>query len=151
MSAPHFRTTIRVAFVTALLAAGTAAADQVLDSPVDARTRFPALTVEDLGETQELVGLARGVNATVRRTLMLEVTAEVSQLAGYADARNALLAEVEAVIAALVIPGVKSIKPAGYAADPPVGAATNCAAGRQRFNVTYLTKQGTPGTPLGVA
>jgi hypothetical protein len=147
VSALHFRTTIRQAVVAALRAADTLAGPRVHDTPTDPRTQFPALVVEDIGEQHQVLS-GRGTTATVRRTLMLEVTAEIQQVPAFAAARDDLLAQVETALAAFTLPGVDNLQPAGYAADPPTGMGERpMAQGRQRFQLTYFTKQGSPASP----
>lgn len=145
----HHRHVIREAVVALLIAAGTSAGARVYDTPTDPRRAFPALTVEDLGEQQQNLTTARGPGATVRRTLVLEVAAEVQQTTGYARDRDQLLADVETAMAGADISGVQLIKPAGYAPDTVPGLERPIAVGRQRFEITYLTTQGAPDTPMG--
>ena len=145
----HHRHVIRAAVVAVLIAADTSACARVYDTPTDPRRTFPALTVEDMGEQQQVLSTARGPGATLRRTLVLEIAAEVQQTTGYAQERDQLLADVEIAMAGAVISGVQIIKPTGYAPDTVPGMERPIAIGRQRFEITYLTTQGTPGTPMG--
>ena len=146
----HARQTIRDAVVAALKAAGTLASTRVYATVYDPRTTFPALCVEDGGEDQAVVTHyhAGRVNRRIDRTLTLVVTAEVQQLANYATTRDSLLAQVEVVLANLVITGIKDIAPAGYRPDLSVAADLPITIGAQRFTLTYTTTQGAPGTPL---
>jgi hypothetical protein len=143
----HFRSTVRTAVVALLAGAGTAAGARVFDTPTDPRATFPALVVEDVGEQQQRLS-GRGSSATVRRTLLLEVTAEVQQNTGYARMRDELIAQVETALAAASIPGVQDLVPAGYAPDAVLGGERPIALGRQRFALTYITPQGAPAAPF---
>jgi hypothetical protein len=142
----HQRHVIREAIVALLAAAGTTASTRVYDTPSDPRTVFPALVVEDDGESQQVTSTMGGgvAGRMVERTLLLVVNAEVQQIANYARARDQLLAAVEAALAGSAIAGVKSITPAGYQADSSYQGERPIALGRQRFDVTYLTTQGNP-------
>jgi hypothetical protein len=142
----HQRHVIREAVVALLAAGGTAAGARVYDTPTDARAAFPALVVEDLGEQQQVIA-GRGAGASLRRTLLLEVAAELQQVSAYARARDQLIADVEALMAAAVIPGVQNIVPQGYGVDTGVGERP-IAIGRQRFALTYITPQGSPALPV---
>lgn len=144
----HQRHLIREAIVALLASAGTAASTRVYDTPADPRTAFPALVVEDDGEDQQVTsGFGGLANRIVERQLRIIVTAEVQQVSTYARARDQLLADVEAALAASSIAGVKSITPAGYMPDLGTTGERPIAVGRQRFDVTYLTPQGSPATP----
>ncbi len=144
----HHRAAIREAVVALLIATATAAQGRVFDTPTDPRTEFPALTVEDLGERQEMATYKRGGTGSVRRSLMLEVTAEVQQNQSYARQRDALLGQVEAAMAVVSLPGVSMIVPAGYSTEIITGAQRPIAIGRQRFELTYITTQVAPGAAL---
>lgn len=146
----HARQTIRDAVVAALKAAGTLASTRVYATVYDPRTIFPALCVEDGGEDQAPVATyhAGRANRRIDRTLSLVVTAEVQQLANSATTRDSLLAQVEVVLAGLVISGVKDIAPAGYRPDLSVAADLPITVGQQRFTLTYTTTQGAPGVTL---
>ena len=146
----HARQVIRDAVVAALAAAGTLAGTRVYDTVYDPRVSFPALCVEDVGEDQAVVNNYHAGRAARRidRTLSLAVTAEVQQSASYATTRDTLLAQVETVLASLVIAGVKDIAPAGYRPDLSVAGDKPITIGQQRFAITYSTAQGSPGTPL---
>ena len=140
----HTRRTIREAVVTALAAAGTAAGSRVYDHPTDPRTTLPALVVTDVAESQEAMTLPAGVNRTIERRYTLEVAAEVQQVSGYVAARDDLLADVEAAMAALSVAGVKSVVPAGFNADQAFEGERPISIGRQRFTVLFYTPQGNP-------
>lgn len=140
----HVRRTIREAVVTALTAAGTAAGARVYDHPTDPRTTLPALVVTDVAESQEAMTLPAGVNRTIERRYTLEVAAEVQQVSGYVAARDDLLADVEAAMAALSVAGVKSVVPAGFNADQAFEGERPISIGRQRFTVLFYTPQGNP-------
>jgi hypothetical protein len=144
----HARTAIRQALVAALAAGGTSAGARVYDTPTDVRTAWPALVVEDLGETQSALTLPGGSARRVERRLLLEVTAELQQVSGYAAARDALVADVEAVAVGATLPGAKQIIPAGYAPDLSNAGERPIVVGRQRFEVLYVTTQGDPSTTL---
>jgi len=146
----HARQAIRDAVVAALKAAGTLAGTRVYDTVYDPRTAFPALCVEDAGEDQAVVNNYHAGRSARRidRTLSLAVTAEVQQARNYATTRDSLLAQVETVLASLVIAGVKDIAPAGYRPDLSVAGALPLTIGQQRFAITYTTAQGSPGAPL---
>ena len=146
----HARQVIRDAVVTALRAAGTLASTRVYDTVYDPRVSFPALCVEDAGEDQTVVAQyhAGRANRRIDRTLTLAVTAEVQQASNYATTRDSLLAQVETVLAGLVIAGVKDIAPAGYRPDLSVMGDLPITIGQQRFAITYTTTQGAPGVTL---
>lgn len=144
----HARTAIRQALVAALAAGGTAAGARVHDTPSDTRTAWPALVVEDVGESQTATSLPGGAGRTIERRLLLDVTAELQQTTGYAAARDALLADVEAIAAATALPGAKAIAPIGYSPDLSNVGERPIAVGRQRFEVFYLTTQGNPASTL---
>lgn len=141
----HARTAIRQAFVAALAAGGTAAGARVFDTPSDTRTAFPSLTVEDAGEYQQATTLPGGPGRTIERRFRLQVSAELHQAADYAADRDSLVADVEVIAVNAVLPGVKSIVPAGYQPDLSIGERP-IAVGRQLFEVTYYTTQGDPST-----
>ena len=144
----HARTAIRQALAAALAAGGTAAGARVFDTPSDVRTAFPALVVEDLGETQAATTLPGGPGRVIERGLRLLVTAELQQTTGYAAARDALIADVEAIAVTATLPGIKSIVPAGYQADLSNSGERPIAVGRQSFEVNYYTTQGDPSSTL---
>jgi hypothetical protein len=146
----HARQVIRDAVVAALKAAGTLAGTRVYDTVYDPRTAFPALCVEDAGEDQAVVNNYHAGRSARRidRTLSLAVTAEVQQASNYATTRDSLLAQVETVLASLVIAGVKDIAPAGYRPDLSVMGDLPITIGQQRFAITYTTAQGSPGVAL---
>lgn len=140
----HVRRTIREAVVTALAAAGTAAGTRVYAHPSDARTALPAIVVTDVAESQEAMTMPRGVDRIIERRYTLEVAAEVQQTGDYAAARDDLLADVEATLAALTIAGVKDIAPVGFSADQAFDGERPISVGRQRFQILYYTSQGDP-------
>lgn len=144
----HQRHIIREAIVALLAAAGTTAFTRVYDTPSDPRTVFPALVVEDDGEDQAVTSAMGGGMAgrMVERTLRVIVNAEVQQVTNYARTRDQLLASVEAALATSAIAGVKAITPAGFQADINVQGERPIALGRQRFDVVYITTQGSPST-----
>lgn len=144
----HQRNVIREAAVAALISANTAAGSRVHDHPSDPRTAFPALSVFDGGELQRATTMPGGANRTIERLFSLEISAEVVQVSNYARARSELLAEVEAALAVLSIPGVKSIVPAGYSPDQTFDGERPIAVGRQRFDISYFTPQGNPAASL---
>jgi hypothetical protein len=144
----HARTAIRQALVAALAAGGTAAGARVYDTPSDVRTAFPALVVEDLGEMQAATTLPGGPGRRIERQLRLQVSAELQQTTGYAAARDALLADVEVIAVNAVLPGIKSIVPAGYQADLSNFGERPIVVGRQAFEVLYYTSQGDPSSTL---
>ena len=143
----HQRHVIREAIVSLLAAAGTEAGTRVYDTPWDARTVFPALTVEDFGEDQSADTMGSGMASRyITRTMRININAEVQQVSGYARVRDQLLAAVEAALAGAAIAGVKSITPSGYSADLAAVGEKPIALGRQRFDVVYVTTQGDPST-----
>lgn len=144
----HQRQIIREAIVAGLITAGTTASTRVYDTPVDPRTQFPAITVEDTGEGQEVTsGMGGGWgNRLVERTLQILVSAEVVANATYAKDRDQLLASVEAAMSGMTIAGVKSISPTGYQPDLDNSGERPIAVGRQRFEVAYVTPQGNPAS-----
>jgi hypothetical protein len=140
----HQRHVIREAITALLAAGGTAAGARVYDSPTDPRTAFPALVVEDLGEDQRANTMPGGSARPIERRLSIEVTAEVQQAAAFARVRDQLLADVESLLAAAVISGVKWIVPTGFAPDRDGSGERPISIGRQRFEVMYVTTQGNP-------
>lgn len=144
----HHRKVIRQAITALLAAAGTSASTRVYDTPGDPRTEFPALTVEDFGEGQQVTSALGGgmANRIVERTLDIVINAEVQQVNDYAGARDDLLAQVEVALANSAIAGVKVITPTGYQPDTSFQGERPIAVGRQRFAVTYCTPQGNPAT-----
>jgi hypothetical protein len=144
----HARHLIREALVAALAAGGTAAGARVFDHPTDPRREFPALVVVDLGEQQRATTLPGGPQRRVERMLMLEVAAEVQQVAQYARARDQLLADVESIAVSATLPGVISIVPAGYDMALYADGERPICVGRQRFDVTYYTTQGNPAATI---
>ena len=140
----HQRHIIREAIVALLAAGGTAAGARVYDTPTDPRTAFPALVVEDLGESQAANTMPGGPARPIERRLAIEVTAELQQVSAYARTRDQLVADVESLLAAASIPGVKSIVPVGYVPDRDGSGERPIAIGRQRFEVMYMTTQGNP-------
>lgn len=144
----HQRHIIREAVVAALAAAGTAAGARVYDHPYDPRTTFPALTVEDMDERQSIDTFPGGAARPVLRSYSLIVSAEVQQNTNWARQRDQLLADVEAVLAGLVIAGVKTIVPAGYQPDTANYGEQPIVVGRQRFEVVYYTPQGNPSVTV---
>lgn len=144
----HARAAIRQALVAALAAGGTAAGARVYDTPSDVRTAWPALVVEDLGELQSAPTFPGGPGRMIERRLAIEVSAELQQTTGYAAARDALVADVEAIAVSSTLPGVKSIIPTGYTPDLSNTGERPIVVGRQRFEVLYVTTQGDPSTPI---
>ena len=144
----HARTAIRQALVSALAAGGTSASTRVYDTPSDVRVTFPALTVEDIGESQAATTFPGGTARTIERQLRLLVTAELQQTTGYAAARDTLLASVEAIAVTATLPGVKSITPVGYQPDLSNSGDRPIVVGRQSFEVLYYTSQGSPSSTL---
>lgn len=149
----HHRQAIRAAVVAALAAGGTAAGTRVHDHPYDLRTAFPALSVRTLGERQDLLDrTGAAANRTVERSLTLEVVAEVQQATGAADARDNLLGQVEAVLAAAAeanaLPGVRLIVPSVCVMAEDDAGERQILVGRQQFDITYYTTAGAPGTAV---
>lgn len=141
----HARATIREAIVARLAAGGTAAGTRVHEHPTDPRTAFPALQVEDIGEQQQVPTMPGGPQRLVERTLLLEVTAELQQSGAYARARDELVADVERLLLETPIPGVREVRPAGYAPETLPGERP-LAIGRQRFELFYMTTAADPAT-----
>lgn len=144
----HARGTIRQAVVALLLAGGTDAGSRVFDHPHDPRRAFPALTVEDAGEQQSPQTMPAGPGRVLERLYAFDVTAEVQQVAGYAAQRDALLAQVEGLLSAAGIAGVKSITPTAYQPAEDHTGERPIAVGRQRFEALYYTTQGNPAATL---
>ena len=144
----HARTIIRQAVVALLLGGTTDAADRVFDHPHDPRRTFPALTVEDAGEQQAPQTLPAGPSRVLERRYVFDVTAEVQQVAGYAAQRDTLLAQVEVLLSAAGIAGVKSITPTAYQPAEDHTGERPIAVGRQRFEALYYTTQGNPAATL---
>lgn len=144
----HARKLIRQAIVALLAGGSTAAGARVYDHPTSPRRTFPALVVEDAGEQQAPITMPAGPGRTLQRLYAFVVSAEVQQVTGYAEQRDDLLAEVEALLATAGIAGVKSITPTVYQPDEDHTGERPIVVGRQRFEALYFTAQGTPGTPL---
>lgn len=146
----HQRRLIREALVALLASGGTAAGANVFDHAYDPIQAFPALDVMDVGEQQSAESLPADAGRPIERVLTLEVSAKVKQISNYARTRDDLLAQVEVLFAsaALGIPAIKAITPAGYAPAFEQGAEQPIAVGRQRFDVLYFTPQGDPSTSL---
>ena len=144
----HARKLIRQAVVAVLAGGATAAGARVYDHPNDPRRTFPALVVEDGGEQQAAITMPAGPGRTLQRLYAFVVSAEVQQVSGYAEARDDLLAEVEALLSAAGIAGVKSITPTLYQPDMDHTGERPIVVGRQRFEALYFTAQGAPGTTL---
>lgn len=151
----HMRATIRAAVAAALASAGTLAGTRVHDSPYIARKELPALSVEDAGahlsdgvtEQQQAITMPAGADRTIKRLYRFVVVAEILQNASYAADRDTLVGQVEACIASLAIPGVKSISPVGYQAADDNSTGKPARQGIQIFEALYFTSQGDPTTP----
>jgi hypothetical protein len=141
----HARATIRSAVVARLAAGATAAGTRVYEHPTDPRTAFPALQVEDIGEQQQVPTRPGGPQRLVERTLLLEVTAELQMAGAYANARDELVADVERLLLETPVPGVREVRPAGYAPETAPGERP-LAIGRQRFELFYMTTAADPAT-----
>ena len=146
----HQRHLIREALVALLAGGGTLAGARVYDHAYDPLAAFPALDVTDVVEQQSAESMPADADRPVERVFTLEVAAKVQQTANYARTRDQLLAEVEVLFAsaALSIPAIKSVTPAGYAPSFDATASQPIAVGRQRFEVFYITPQGAPATSL---
>lgn len=145
----HYRSTLREAIRAALVAADTTAGARVFKNPTDDRTRFPALVIEDDGESQRALTMPAGTDRVIERRYSFTVRAEVQQVAGYDDARDTLAAEVESSLAAAgVVSGVKAITPAGCDFSQDNGGERPIAVATQRFEALYFTTQGAPGVPI---
>jgi hypothetical protein len=144
----HARDTIRQALVAALAAGGTSAGSRVYDTPSDTRATFPALVVEELGESQRALTMPGGSGRTIERLLTLRVSAELQQVSGYAAARNTLLADVEAIAVSATLTGAKSIVPVAYQPDMATTGERPIVVGHQIFEVLYVTTQGDPSSTL---
>lgn len=144
----HARRAIREALVAVLAGGATLAGARVYDNPTDPRHAFPALTVFDGSEQQRAESMPAGPARPIGRLYSVEVTAEVQQVSGYAATRDDLLAQVETLLAAAALPGIKSITPAGFDAGQYVEGERPIAVGRQRFEVLYYTTQGNPAATL---
>ena len=143
----HQRKQIRAAIVALLQSASTAASTRVYDTPVDDRTVWPALVVEDAGEDQRVgSGFGGMAGRMIERTINIVITAEVKQTTGYAGARDDLIGQVEVALATSGIAGVKVITPSGFQAELSAVGDQPVALGRQRFEVEYFTTQGNPET-----
>lgn len=144
----HARATLRQAVVALLLAGRTDAGDRVFDHPHDPRRSFPALTVEDAGEQQAPQTMPAGPSRVLGRVYAFDVTAEVQQIEGYAAQRDTLLAQVEVLLSAAGLAGVKSITPTVYQPAEDHAGERPIAVGRQRFEALYYTTQGNPAATL---
>lgn len=142
--AVHQRHLIREAVVELLKAGVPDVVGRVYDTPTDPRSTFPALVVEDVGESQAVSVVFGMPQRPVERTLSLIVTAELHQVGSYARARDQLMAQVETLLANNGIAGLKDCVPAGYQPDTTGDGAQPIAIGRQRFDITYITPQGSP-------
>lgn len=142
----HHRHVIREAVVAALLAAGTSAGSNVTEEPYDLAEDFPALRVDDESEAQEVSTIH--ANPMVERSYRFVVTAQVVQNTTASRARDQLLADVEACLAAASLPGVQSIKPLSYQPDSRDQGQQRIRIGHQLFEAIYMTSQGDPSTAL---
>lgn len=146
----HNRHIIREALVALLAGGGTLAGARVYDHAYDPIQAFPALDVTDVVEQQTADSMPADSGRPVERLYTIEVAAKVQQTSNYARVRDQLLAEVETLFAsaALSIPAIKAITPAGYAPTLDATASQPVAVGRQRFEILYFTPQGSPSTSL---
>jgi hypothetical protein len=141
----HQRQLIRSAIVS-LLQAGGLAGGRVHDTAYKPRVHFPALVVLVAGEDQQrFTDLGDRV---LQRTLHLDVIAELQQNAGLEDARDALLGEVEQLLAEAEIPGVKDIVPVAMRVDTSSEGERPIEVARQRFQITYFTPQADPASAV---
>lgn len=149
MTSAHQRRVIREAIVTDLVAASIVATGCVHDNPSAPRTKFPAITVEDDVERQSFVTRPGGPGRFIERRYAFAITVEVQQAGtGYAATRDDLCGAVEARLAALAIPGVKSIVPTGWQATNSMSHQFPITVGQQSYEALYYTAQGDPSTPL---
>jgi hypothetical protein len=144
----HHRQVIRAAVAAALAAGATAAGTRVYQHPWDPRVTLPALVVEDDGEQQQSAAIYSGTRRPIERVLLLTVSAELKQSDDYAQARDALVADVERILATAALPGVKSVVPAGYEPEISGSGDKPIVVGRQRFQITYFTSQDDPSVAL---
>jgi len=147
----HLRKSIRKAIVDLLRSSSTLAGPRVHDTAYKPRAAFPALLVLCPGEDQELLSDIGGADRVASRTLHLDISAEVQQVANAEDTRDDLLAQVEALLAAAAaagaITGVRDIQPVGMRVDDGLEGQMPITVGRQRFAVTYFTTTGNPTAP----
>ena len=144
----HQRHVIREAIVALLAAAGTAAGTRVFDHPYDPRETFPALTVEDDSEAQSAMAIHSAVSGPLERNYRFVVTAEVQQSDNAARQRDQLLADVERLLAAASLAGVKSITPLSYQPSQHDSGQKPIRLGHQMFEAIYVTPQGDPSTAI---
>ncbi len=86
----------------------------------------------------------RSSNPVAARSIVVSLPAPY----GGWNARDSLVADVEAIAVNAVLPGVKQIVPAGYVPDLSNSGERPIVVGRQRFEVLYVTTQGDPSTTL---
>jgi hypothetical protein len=153
----HARTLILDAIATAIRDARTSAGSRVHVHPRNDRTEFPALVIEEYGakhsegtatEAQGSIDMA----GSIERRFRIALITEIQSTSDPVRARNSLLAEVEAAIAAAhlagSIPGAKTITPVGYAADDSDNSDRPIRRGVQVVEVQYFTPAGDPTTTL---
>ena len=144
----HARADIREAVVAALIAAGTTAGTNVDEEPYDLVETFPHLSVDDDSETQEPMTMHATASVPLQRSYRFIVSAQVQQNTTASRARDQLLADVEACLAAAVLPGVQSIRPLSYQPAQRDEGQRRIRIGHQLFEAVYVTTQGDPSTAL---
>lgn len=148
MTARHARGVIRQAVIQRLLDQVPQVAGRVLDHPVDSRTTFPSISVEDAGEQQQRSTVPAGPGAVIERVLLLDVVVELRQQSSdFVVTRDELLAAVENALLGEPIPRVRDIQPRAYQPES-VPAEHTLAVGRQRFAITYLTTAADASTAI---
>jgi hypothetical protein len=146
----HHRAAIREAVVSALIAAGTAAGSRVDEDPYDLieAADCPHLSVEDESESQTPMTIHAAAASPLQRSYRFIVTASIVQNATAQRARDGMLADVEACLASVALPGVRSIQPLAYTPASRNEGEQRIRIGHQLFEVTYVTTQGDPSTAL---
>jgi len=144
----HQRHVIREAVVAALIAANTSAGSRVDEEPYDLveAADCPHLSVDDDSEAQE--PLTVHGDPLLQRSYRFIVTAQIVQNTNASRARDQLLADVEACLAATSLPGVQSIRPLSYQPAQRDEGQQRIRIGHQLFEVIYVTSQGDPSTAL---
>jgi hypothetical protein len=147
MTARHARGVIRQAVIDRLIAQVPQVGGRVHNHPVDARTVFPALSVEDAGEQQQRSTVTAGANSIIERQLLIDVVVELKGPGDIVAVRDELLAAVENALLAEPITKVRDIQPRAYQPESSAAEQT-LAVGRQRFAITYLTTAADASTAI---
>ena len=146
--ANHVRKQIRDAAVAALTGLATTGAHVFASRVYQLQdNELPALKIDTLDETSTISSM--GVGRVYERTVTLEVTAAVKQLATYNDTIDQIAKEVEIALAANNTLGgaCKYIGPPQMALTLDGAGETPRALAALKFDVAYYTAFNTPDIP----